>query len=172
MNLASASQSEISLPQARVRSALEIVAVLARWGIGLFFLYMGLNKALHPVEFLKLVRQYELVQSFWLLNVIAATLPWFEVFCALLLLAGVAVRGAALVMLGMLIPFTVLVAKRALAIQAAKGLPFCAIKFDCGCGAGEVFICSKIIENFCLTLVCAWLLYGFGRRWAARYSLR
>ena len=31
--------------------------------MGALFIYMGLNKALHPVEFLKLVRQYELVQT-------------------------------------------------------------------------------------------------------------
>jgi len=172
MNVAnSTSLSEVSVPPTRMRSAFEIAAVLARWGIGLLFLYMGLNKALHPVEFLKLVRQYDIVQSYVLLNLIAATLPWFEVFCALLLLAGVAVRGAALTLVAMLIPFTALVIKRALAIQAAKNISFCAIKFDCGCGAGEVFICWKILENSFLVLLSIWLLYGFGRRWAAKYNL-
>ena len=45
------------------RSALDLATVLARWILGALFIYMGLNKALHPVEFLKLVRQYELVQT-------------------------------------------------------------------------------------------------------------
>ena len=63
----------------RSRAAAELFAVVARWLLGAAFLYLGLNKALHPVEFLKLVRQYELVQSSLLLNLMAAILPWFEV---------------------------------------------------------------------------------------------
>jgi len=152
-------------------AALDMAAVLARWLLGALFLYMGLNKALHPVEFLKLVRQYELVHSPLLLNSIAVTLPWFEVFCGLLLLAGVAVRGAALMLAMMLVPFTLVVLDRALAIQSASAIAFCAVKFDCGCGTGEVFICRKLIENGVLTLLSVWLLAGRGRRLCARYGL-
>ena len=99
------------------RTAADTFAVLARWLLGAVFLYMGMNKALHPVEFLKLVRQYDLVQSSLLLNSIAGALPWFEIFCGLLLLAGMAVRGTAVMLIVMLVPFTVLVFRRALAIQ-------------------------------------------------------
>ena len=87
--------------------ALDIAAVLARWALGALFIYMGMNKALHPVEFLKLVRQYEMVDSYFMLNSVGALLPWFEVFCGLLLLTGTAVRGSALMLLAMLIPFTI-----------------------------------------------------------------
>ena len=77
--------------------ARDAAAVLARWWLGCVFIYMGLNKALpHPEYFLKLVRQYDMVTSPLLLNSIGAALPWFEVFCGLLLLVGVAVRGSAL----------------------------------------------------------------------------
>src|SRR6476620_3739017 len=91
--------------------AVDAGTVLARWILGGMFVYMGLHKALDPVEFLKLVRQYEMVNSSFVLNSIAAALPWFEVFCGLLLLTGVAVRGAALMLVAMLIPFTLLVLK-------------------------------------------------------------
>ena len=50
------------------RVTLNVSAVLARWVLGAVFLYMGLNKALHPVDFLKLLRQYDIV----------AKLPAFE----------------------------------------------------------------------------------------------
>ena len=153
------------------RIALNLSTVLVRWLMGAVFLYTGLSKALHPVDFLKLVRQYDLVQSSLLLNSIAAGLPWFEIFCGLLLLAGVAVRGAALTLLLMLVPFTVLVFHRALAIQSALAIPFCAVKFDCGCGAGEVFICHKLVENTVLLLMAAWLLSGQGRQLCLRFSL-
>src|SRR6185436_15671195 len=68
----------------------DVLAVFARCLLGTAFLYMGLNKALHPVEFLKLVRQYEVLQHPLLLNGVAATLPWFEMFCGVLIVLGVA----------------------------------------------------------------------------------
>ena len=150
---------------------LDNAAVLTRWVLGALFIYMGLNKALDPVGFLKLLRQYDLVQTPLLLNSIAAALPWFEVFCGVLLLTGVAARGSALILLLMLVPFTFLVLKRALAIQAATAIPFCAVKFDCGCGTGEVNICRKLVENGLMMVLSAWLLTGRGRQLAARYSL-
>ena len=152
--------------------ARDAMAVLARWWLGCVFIYMGLNKALpHPEYFLKLVRQYDMVTNPFLLNSIGAALPWFEVYCGVLLLAGVAVRGSALNLVAMLVPFTLIVLKRALAIAATSGVPFCAVKFDCGCGAGEVFICNKLVENTVLLLLSAWLLTGRGRQLCLRFSL-
>ena len=152
-------------------TARSIALVLARWLLGLLFLYMGLQKALLPVEFLKLLRQYDMVQSHLLLNLIAATLPWFEAFCGLLLVLGVAVRGTAVMLVVMLVPFTAMIALRAVAIHAAGGLPFCAIKFDCGCGGGEVLICGKLIQNTLLTLLAAALACSRNRSLCLRHAL-
>jgi uncharacterized membrane protein YphA (DoxX/SURF4 family) len=156
-------------PQIKI---LDWLTVPARWFLGGYFIYTGLSKALQPVEFLKLVHQYNLTDAPVLLNFIAATLPWFEVLCGLLLLGGVAVRGSALVVLLMLVPFTIVVFRRALAIHTAKAIAFCAVKFDCGCGNGEVWICHKLAENSLLILLSAWLLAGFGKKLCLRYSLR
>jgi uncharacterized membrane protein YphA (DoxX/SURF4 family) len=151
--------------------AIDFATVAARWFLAAFFIYSGLEKGLDPASFLKLVRQYDLVQTPLLLNGIAATLPWFEVFCGALLLAGIAVRGTALTLACVLIPFTAVVWHRALILQGAKSIPFCAVKFDCGCGMGEEFICHKLLENACLILLAFWLLAGRGRILALRYSL-
>jgi len=148
-----------------------MTGVAARWILGGLFIYMGLNKALHPVDFLKLVRQYELFQSSYQLNLIAATLPWFEVLCGLLLVLGIAVRGSALAVLTMLAPFTLVVIHRALGIAAAQGIAFCAVKFDCGCGAGEILICRKVAENCALIGLSTFLLLGGGCRFALRFNL-
>lgn len=136
-----------------------LIAAAARWILGGLFVWMGLSKALDPVGFLKLVHAYDVVTAPLLLNLIAGILPWFEVFCGLLLLLGVAVRGTALVAVAMLVPFTLMVLRRALAMHAGSHLPFCAIKFDCGCGAGEVFICRKLAENTVLTLGALGLVF-------------
>jgi uncharacterized membrane protein YphA (DoxX/SURF4 family) len=162
-----------SLPKpALSRPWLDYTGVLVRWVLGGIFVYMGLSKALHPEMFLKLLRQYNLTGNSLLLNSIAAGLPWLEVFCGLLLLAGIAVRGSALLLLLMLIPFTVVVLKRALAIADVQHIALCAVSFDCGCGNGEVLICRKLVENSLLVLFSCWLLAGFGRRLSARFSLR
>ncbi len=145
--------------------------VAARWFLGGLFIYMGLSKALHPVEFLKLVHQYGLTDSPLLLNLIAAALPWFEVFCGLLLVSGVAVRGTALVLVLLLVPFTIVVLRRALAIHTLQSIPLCAVKFDCGCGNGEEWICSKLRDNCGLILLAAWLVAGRGRQLCLKYHL-
>jgi hypothetical protein len=98
-------------------------------------------------------------------------IPWFEVFCGLLLLAGIAVRGTALALLCLLLPFTGLVFHRALLLQTALAIPFCAVKFDCGCGTGAEFICRKLLENFLLILLAAGLLSGCGRKLCLRFDL-
>ena len=90
--------------------------------------------------------------SSWLL------LPWLEIFTAGALLTGRAVRGSALICLGMLLPFSGAILRRALALHAAQGTAFCAIRFDCGCGTGEVVICHKLIENSLLILLSLLLL--------------
>jgi uncharacterized membrane protein YphA (DoxX/SURF4 family) len=160
-----------SEPTPQSRSFLDTATVLARWSLGLVFVYMGWHKVVDPVAFMKMVRQYDLVGSSLALNSIAAVLPWFEVYCGLLLLAGIAVRGSAWVLIGMLAPFTFALLHRALAIHAAQAIAFCAIKFDCGCGTGEEYICVKLPLNCLLILLSGWLLSGRGRQLCARYSL-
>jgi uncharacterized membrane protein YphA (DoxX/SURF4 family) len=160
-----------SPPSPRKTQFLEAAAVASRWLLGLWFVYLGLVKAVDPQPFIGLVRQYDVVTNHYLLNVISALLPWFEVFCGLLLVAGIAVRGSALAMVLLLVPFTALILKRGLALASAKSLALCAIKFDCGCGNGEVYVCPKLAENCLLILLAAWLVTGRGRRWCARFSL-
>lgn len=149
----------------------DYLGVASRWLLAVLFIYMGGTKALDPAAFLKLLRQYDLSTHSLVLNSIAGALPWFEVFCGLLLLAGVAVRGSALLLLCMLVPFTLVVFKRALAISDLQHIAFCAVRFDCGCGAGEVLICHKLVENSLLALLACLPLAGHGRRFAARFSL-
>lgn len=130
-----------------------ITGWLARLALGVCFVYLGLNKASNPTDFLKAVHQYGWVDRSLHLTWIAALLPWLEVFCGLLLLAGFWVRGAAFVVFGMLLFFSGIILHRALRIQETTGMAFCAIRFDCGCGNGEVLVCRKLLENSVLVLL-------------------
>ncbi len=139
-------------------------ATVGRWFLGAAYLYMGSVKVLHPAEFLKIIRQYDLVHQATVLDALAAWLPWFEIACGCFLLAGVAVRGADLVSLVLLIPFSAAVLHRALAIKSLLAISFCAVKFDCGCGSGEEYICRKLLENGILIALSAGLLAHGGRQ--------
>jgi uncharacterized membrane protein YphA (DoxX/SURF4 family) len=119
---------------------------------------MGVVKALDPVDFLKLLHEYHLLGSPQPLNTVAALLPWLEIFCGLLLVAGIAVRGAALTIAAMFATFTAAILHRALTMHAGLDLPFCAIRFDCGCGSGEVLVCAKVIENIAWFALASWLV--------------
>ncbi|MCX7867612.1 DoxX family protein [Limisphaera sp. VF-2] len=153
-------------------SKAEWLGLVLRWALGAWMLSMGLVKAWDPVAFLKAVRQYELVSAPWLLNTVAIAVPWLEVFCGLLMVTGVAVRGTAWLLTAMLVPFTWLVWRHAWILQASLQIPFCAVKFDCGCGLGEVYICPKLAENLVLTAAAVWVGWtGRGRPLALRYDL-
>ena len=157
--------SSASIPKASRPAYTSYLVVAGRWLLGAMFIYMGLTKVMHPLEFLKLVRQYDIFSGYLGLNLVAALIPWLELFCGVLLVVGLAVRGTAVVVFIMLIAFTTIVILRASEIYAAGGLPFCAIKFDCGCGSGEVVICRKLAENALLTVLAGSLIVSSsGRR--------
>jgi uncharacterized membrane protein YphA (DoxX/SURF4 family) len=144
-----------------------IPLAVARLVLGGLFIYMGIKKILDPVDFLKLMRQYELLPTSWpvFLNTVAVVVPWIETFCGAALVLGVAVRGAGLVSAGMLAMFTPLILMRGLELYHETGLAFCAVNFDCGCGAGVVFLCNKLAENVGLFLLALLALLSRSRRW-------
>ena len=121
--------------------------LIARLILGSVFIYLGAVKASDPVEFLKLLRQFEMIEYPLLLNLVAAVLPWLEIMCGLLVIAGFRLRAATLLILIMLASFTAVVAVRALDMSYTGSVAFCSISFDCGCGGGEVMICRKLFEN-------------------------
>ncbi|HSW44497.1 MAG TPA: DoxX family protein [Phycisphaerae bacterium] len=147
--------------------------LIARIALGALFIYMGIEKALNPVDFLRMVREYHMVPEHppILLNLIAGVLPWLEVFCGLLLIVGMALRGTGLLLLAMLVGFTAAVALRAIDIHQSQDIAFCMIKFDCGCGAGEEWICEKIPKNLGLCLLTLLVILSRSRRFCVRGDL-
>jgi uncharacterized membrane protein YphA (DoxX/SURF4 family) len=149
------------------------VSLLARLLLGGVFVALAVLKLVDPVGFLKAVRQFGVVADTdpTLLNAVAAWLPWLELWCGLLLLLGVGVRGAALLVLVMLLVFTPAIASRGLELQRAGGAAFCDIAFDCGCGTGVVNVCSKLAQNTGLIALALVALLTRPRRFALRPAL-
>ena len=154
----------------------DIAAFLTRVFIGGMFIYLGWTKALDPVTFLKSIREFDILQTPWKMNVVAAWLPWFEVWCGSLLMLGVGVRASAFSLGALLVAFTSMVLWRALNLYSAGGIAFCEIQFDCGCGNGEVIVCHKIVQNVALILFSFWIAciknHKFGLLPAIRFSFR
>ena len=144
-----------------------IPLLLARLGVGGMFAYMAIMKIVDPIEFLKQIREYNILPADppVFLTLTAATLPWLELLCAVALLLGVAPRGAALVINGMLLFFTPMLIWRAQGMVAAGEVQsFCDACFDCGCGTGVVCICRKVAENAALQIGALIVLFSRSRR--------
>jgi len=143
--------------------------LLARLALGVMFVWMGVAKILDPVEFLKLMRQYHALPESpaYYMNTVAVVLPWIETVCGATLLLGVAVRGAGIVSAVMLVFFTPMIFMRGLELYDGGGgefATFCAVNFDCGCGAGAVFVCNKTAENCGLLLAALVAVASRSRR--------
>jgi len=137
-----------------------VMLVLTRLVLGGMMVWLGTAKiADDPVTFLKLMRQYRMLdeQTYYsVMNFTAVVLPWIETVCGAALLLGVGIRGAGTLSAVLLAVFTPMILMRGLELYQADGASFCAVNFDCGCGAGVVFLCNKLAENvglFMLSIV-------------------
>ena len=144
--------------------------LLARLALGIMFVLMGVAKIVDdPSVFLRLMRQYHALPESpaYYLNTVAVVLPWVETICGATLLLGVAVRGAGIVSVIMLAFFTPMILVRGLELYAGGTGEFatlCGVKFDCGCGLGEVFVCNKLAENCGLLLAALVAVASRSRR--------
>lgn len=158
----------MSSPGFLARADASGVPLLVSRGVaGLWFLAFGLKKiAAEPQDFLKSVKEYELLplDPPLFINYTSVVVPWIEVVVGLCLVLGIFLRGASLSYMVMLFAFTTAVFLRALGVYGAEEIGFCSIKFDCGCGQGEVLICKKLVENSMLFLLGIPILFSRSRR--------
>jgi uncharacterized membrane protein YphA (DoxX/SURF4 family) len=126
-----------------------------RLGLAVVFGWSGLAKAGDPLGTEVAVRAYSLLPE-GLVGPVAAVLPWFEIGLALLLVAGLATRVAAVVSALLMAAFIAGVAS-----AAARGL-----SIDCGCfgggGAvapGETRYTEEIVRDAVFLLMAAYLAW-------------
>ena len=148
--------------------ATHLPMIAARLVLGNLFILYGFHKIGDPVDFLKLIKEYELLplEPPEYMNLAAVITPWLEVICGNLLLAGLWIRGAAFTILAMLVVFTTAIVIRAMGVYAAGGVDLCDIKFDCGCGGGEIIICKKVLMNSALIALSVVALLSRSRKLA------
>lgn len=95
---------------------------LARCVLGAVFIFASLEKITAPEAFAVSVEAYRLL-PFSAVNLFALFIPWLELVCGVLLMAGYHVRGSSLSMSILLFGFT-------LAILSAMARH---LNIDCGC---------------------------------------
>lgn len=104
------------------KKAKHYLLLFLRIGLGLVFIYAGVLKIRDPIAFAGSVAAYKILPYFFN-YLVAATIPWVELACGLLLVVGYRVRAAAGITAAMNILFIVL-----LASTIVRGLDI-----DCGC---------------------------------------
>jgi putative oxidoreductase len=102
------------------------IELAARLTLGVTFVYASYHKILAPAEFAKLVYGYGLFPH-ETINLIAITIPFIELISGIALITGTYTRSAALIIIGMLIAFIIIISTNVI-----RGH-----EFDCGCFSME-----------------------------------
>jgi len=137
----------------------QVAIVAARLVVAGVFLWAGLPKLLDPATFAEDISNYNLLPESTV-GYAAVVVPVVEIVIALALIAGVEVKGAALVAAAMLVVFVA-----AMGQAMARG-----IDLSCGCVAGTTETevgWGPIVRNAGLLAACALVLVGPEVRWRA-----
>ncbi len=102
------------------------IQMVFRFILGITFIAASLHKIAAPGQFAQIIYGYGLFPEN-LINFIAIIVPFFELFCGLLIIIGVCKGGACLVINIMLVGFIT-----AISINLIRGY-----EFDCGCFPGS-----------------------------------
>ena len=127
------------------------VIFLLRLGIGGLFVYAGWIKMQNPQAFADSIYSFHLMPSVFI-NLLALTLPPFEIMAGALMIVGWQMRPATLAVVLMNAVFILAIAQ-----GLARGL-----KIDCGCfGSGEPTLWKSwaALGRDILLLAGAWLVY-------------
>jgi len=135
----------------RVRTA-DVVYRILRWIVALVFIYAGFMKILNPSLFAEQIDNYRML-PYWLVTITAVILPWLELLCGFLLIAGKWRGGAASLLTLLTLVFLI-----AIGSAMARGLDI-----TCGCfgmtEAGSKVGWSKIGEDILLLALCGVVFY-------------
>jgi uncharacterized membrane protein YphA (DoxX/SURF4 family) len=94
--------------------------------LGVVFIYAAVDKIAEPAKFAENIYNYRMLPDGFI-NFMALTMPWLEIICGGLIIAGVFVRGSAFLIAFMLLIFII-----AISFALVRGLDI-----SCGCFSQE-----------------------------------
>lgn len=137
--------------------------LVARWILGITFIYASYHKIISPGDSAKIIYGYDLLPDV-LINLIAIILPFVELFSGLALILGIYPVSAVLIVNGMLLTFII-----ALSINLVRGH-----EFDCGCFSfGKTGYSSSMLQVLVRDIMYFFLglqvfFYNRRRKWCIR----
>lgn len=137
--------------------------LIARWILGITFIYASYHKIVSPGDSAKIIYGYDLLPDV-LINLIAIILPFVELFSGLALILGIYPVSAVLIVNGMLLTFII-----ALSINLVRGH-----EFDCGCFSfGKTGYSSSMLQVLVRDIMYFFLglqvfFYNRRRKWCIR----
>jgi uncharacterized membrane protein YphA (DoxX/SURF4 family) len=137
--------------------------LIARWILGITFIYASYHKIISPGDSAKIIYGYDLLPDV-LINLIAIILPFVELFSGLALILGIYPVSAVLIVNGMLLTFII-----ALSINLVRGH-----EFDCGCFSfGKTGYSSSVPQVLVRDIMYFFLglqvfFYNRRRKWCIR----
>lgn len=137
--------------------------LIARWILGITFIYASYHKIISPGDSAKIIYGYDLLPDV-LINLIAIILPFVELFSGLALILGIYPVSAVLIVNGMLLTFII-----ALSINLVRGH-----EFDCGCFSfGKTGYSSSMLQVLVRDIMYFFLglqvfFYNRRRKWCIR----
>ncbi len=114
------------------------------------FIFFAIGKIADPWLFAKEINNYQILPEFSI-SLFALLLPWLELFCGFLILAGIKVKSSAFICGGLLVVFIV-----AIFLAMSKGL-----NINCGCSTQtyQEVGWAKIFEDFALLIGFVYLFF-------------
>jgi uncharacterized membrane protein YphA (DoxX/SURF4 family) len=142
------------------RPLFKVIRVAIRLVLGAVFLAAGVSKAWEPMGFVQAIEGYRMLPG-WLALPVAFYLPFLEIVCGILLVAGKFVRESAAILAVLLVVFMGAI------VQAwIRGL-----SIDCGCFGGGVpgrNYLLLLVRDAALVAMAGWLVGGGRSRRADR----
>lgn len=106
----------------RISQSHVFIEAIGRWLLGSIFVFAAFHKMVAPDDFARILYGYKLMPGL-VINLVAITLPFIELFCGLSLLMGLHVETAAIIVNGLLTVMIFLIC-----INLLRGH-----EFNCGC---------------------------------------
>ena len=146
-------------------SARDRFTVTLRLALGIVFVAASAHKIVDPADFARSVSNYQILPAA-LVPACAVILPWLEMACGLLLIAGRLTMGAATVVNGLMMIFVL-----AFASTLLRG-----IDVNCGCFSSSVARTSEpylvLVRDTAILAAGLWVLRETARRPSAAGAVR